>query len=321
VATPANPVLSQAAQEPPKAPPAAATLAAAVTPATEPLAPMMTTNALEASLRPPPVPAEWRDATHDTLRPSHVDPPAELSAAAFRAQKPWRALAAAAIVVLVGVIWLVASSISSESDTVAALPPASPKQAPSRAPAALSRQAVKQSSTTTATVTPATNPNPSGFADSFKSALSGTADATPVTVHVSPPNAVVFKYGQRIGTGEVTVNVARGTKTTLVVQLDGYLPRTVVVDGTNASVNIVLSQMTPQQKSVAASSSPKSKSNNSAVARAGEPSEGTEKNEDTRSSDAPSNSTSASDSELNKPSPPASKDTSEADPISDVDPL
>jgi hypothetical protein len=173
-----------------------------------------------------------------------------------------------------------------------------------------------------------TNDNSSGLADSFKAALSNTPDAVSVAVHVSPPNANVFKYGQQIGTGDVTVNVVPGTKTTLVARLDGYLPRTVVIDGTSKSVNIALrrpeasratvAQPAPAQKSVAASS-PKSKSDNSA-AGAVEPAEGAHRRDDTDTGDAPSDSSGASDSASSKPSPPPS-DTSESNPLLDVDPL
>lgn len=112
-----------------------------------------------------------------------------------------------------------------------------------------------------------------------------------MAVHVSPPSAVVFKRGQRFGTGRVTVNVVRGTKMTLVARLDGYLPRTFVVDGRYNSVNIVLQ---PAQE--AAIVSP-------AVA------------------DTPSDSARASDPEPIKRSPSPSTSTAGSDPISDVDPL
>ncbi|HVJ21207.1 MAG TPA: hypothetical protein VM686_37605, partial [Polyangiaceae bacterium] len=83
---------------------------------------------------------------------------------------------------------------------------------------------------------------PAKLADSFKTALSETADTIAVTVHISPSDAAVFKDRQRLGQGEVTVNVARGTKITLVAQLDGHTPRTLVLDGSYNSVNIVLSR-------------------------------------------------------------------------------
>jgi hypothetical protein len=152
------------------------------------------------------------------------------------------------------------------------------------------------------------------LAKSVKSALSGTADTVPVTVHVSPPNAVVFKNGQSLGTGEVTVNVAHGTKTTLVAQLLGYLPRTVVVDGTNKSVNIVLSR--PESAPVTvARPAPAQK----AAAFSTKSTEGASKNAETGA--VPSDSTSASGSGPSKPSPPASAGTAESDPMSEVNPL
>jgi hypothetical protein len=192
----------------------------------------------------------------------------------FRPQRPWRALLASGIVASAGLIWLVRSSTTSEPDTVAALPPARPLAAPSRTPAAVAPATAVPVPTTEATGTNATKSNSAGFTDSFKSALSGTSDMILVAVHISPPDALVFKSGRRLGTGDVTVNVVPGTKTTLVAQLDGYTPRTVVLDGTNTSVNIVL-RRAPAGRATDTSS--QSKPNNGAA-----------------TGDAPSNSTSPS---------------------------
>jgi hypothetical protein len=256
----------------------------------------MASNALEASFTPPPVPAEWRQVDQDTLRPSHVSLPPAFSAGAFRTPPPWRALLGAAIVALAGVIWLVARSATSEPDAVAALQPGPATVTPSRAPAAsvLPRAAVRPPPKAEAVATPVTSGDRSGLAESVKAALSGTDPSVPVTVHVSPSDAVVFKAGQRLGAGEVTVNVTPGKKTTLVAQLRGYLPRTIAVDASNKTVNIVLSR-------------PPSASAREPI--------GASKNTNTSTRDVPSGSTSASDSEPSEPSPP------ESDPIGDVDPL
>jgi hypothetical protein len=93
----------------------------------------------------------------------------------------------------------------------------------------------------TAPATSPTNASP-GLADSFKAALSDTPNATQVTVRVSPSDASVFKHGRHLGKGVVTLDLAPRTRTTLVAQLDGYTPRTVVLDGSNTSVNIVLNR-------------------------------------------------------------------------------
>jgi len=88
-----------------------------------------------------------------------------------------------------------------------------------------------------------TNGQPPGVVESTKPALSGTENTVLVTIHVSPPNAVVLKHGLRLGTGIVTLKVPRGTKTTLSAQLYGYLPRIFVIDGENNSVDIALSSL------------------------------------------------------------------------------
>lgn len=135
-----------------------------------------------------------------------------------------------------------------------------------------------------------------------------------MTVHVSPPNAVIFKRGQRFGTGAVTIKVVRGIKTTLVARLDGYLPRTFVVDGTYSSVNIALSRAQPVFSS-------KSKPRKTTPAPADEPLEGASKSADTAAVDTPSDSASASDPEPSKRSPSPSTSTVGSEPITDVDPL
>jgi len=122
---------------------------------------------------------------------------------------------------------------ATKPETLAAVTTAAP------AIAALPRPAVKPPSTTNATAAPVPRAHPPGLAEAAKSALFGTEDTIPVTVRVSPPNAVVFKNGQRFGTGTVTVNVVRGTRTTLVAHLAGYLPRTIVVDGTYKPISDV----------------------------------------------------------------------------------
>jgi hypothetical protein len=142
---------------------------------------------------------------------------------------------------------------------------------------------MKLASTGQATAAPAPSSAPAAVAEPAKSTVSASSNTVSVTVHVSPPGAAVFKYGERLGAGEVSVDVVRGTKLTLVAQLRGYLPRTFVIDGTNNSVNIVL------------------RAPESAPARAAESSEGASKSV---AGDTPSAS---SESEPSKSSSPASK--------------
>jgi hypothetical protein len=286
VEPPASPVLAQAAPKPatvpgPEAAPAIDVVSPVDVPATEAPAAVVATNTFEASPSAPSITTEWREAAPDTLRPSHVDLPSALSRRALRVPAR-RTLLVAAIVALAGVIGWVASSTRSEPDTVAALPPAAPTLQPPPAPAAPQAAARPPS-----TAAPATSGHPSGLVESAKSALYGAENSVLVTVHVTPPNAVVFKHGLRFGTGTVTLKVARGTKTTLFARLDGYVPRTFVVDGEHSSVNIALSRRQWARVTGArpvraqAATSPESEQDKATPARADEPSEGASNTADT----------------------------------------
>jgi hypothetical protein len=300
--TPASSVPQALPQNPASAPPAEADpaiqLAAAVEgPALPAPVANVCTNALEAAPSPPSSPAEWIDASQDTLRPSQVELDPVLSIRQPLVP-PRKILLAAAIAALVAVIWLVVSSTRSKPNAIAALPTAPPVVQASRAHPAQPAAAVKPPSTGT-TATPVTSGPAPGLVESAKSSLLGPDDTALVTVRISPSNAVVFKDGQRFGTGEVTVNVVRGTRTRLYARLDGYLPRTIVVDGTKASVNITLSR--PEPARVTAARKPGQEETVSAVksdeanpAQAGEPSESAPKRVDSAASDT-SNSESASD--------------------------
>jgi hypothetical protein len=314
VVAPQSPVLPQVSEKPAPPPPVAAAPAIDLAPAIDPpatLTPVASVGKkpLEPLPRAPSISAEWREAGQDTLRPSQVELPPPLSTRAPRLP-PRRILLAAAIVALAGVIWLVASSTRSKPDTIARAPTAVQIVRPARAAATQLAAAIKPPSTA---ATPATSSPAPGLIESAQSALLGTEDTVLVAVHVSPPNAVVFKGGQRFGTGEVTVKVVRGTRTTLFARLDGYLPRTIVVDGTKTSVNIALSRpqsarMTVARKQPAqdaVTSSPKS--DDEIPARADEPSEGAAKSTDTPAAGTPA----ASEPEPSKRS----------DPMSDGDPL
>jgi len=220
---------------------------------------------------------------------------------------------AAVMVALTGVIGIVMSSVGSKSETVAALATAAHAVKPSPVPAAPPQPAVRPPSTSMAAVTPVTSAQPSGLVDSAKLALAAE-DKVSVTVHVSPPNAAVFMRGHHFGTGQVTVKVVRGTKTTLFAQLGGYLPRTVVVDGTSKDVHIVLKR--PQSARVAAARTPPAQE---AVASLPE-SESPAKSADTAVADTPSNA-GASNPEPTKRSPSQAAGSMGSEPISDVDPL
>jgi hypothetical protein len=314
--TTAEPALPQTAPKPTAAAPAVA--APAIVHAAEVDAPtaaapaaVVTGSGLEAAPCLPSIATAWPEAGQDTLRPSYVEPPPALPGRAFRLQTPQRALLVAAIVAsLAGVIWLVVGAAGSEPATLAARPSAAPAVMRVPPPAASPLAAVSPPSTAAAAAQPVTTGEPADLLAAVKSGLSDSEDAVPVTVHVSPHNAVVFNQGQRFGTGTVTLNVVRGTKTTLVARLDGYVARTVVVDGTYSSVSIALkrpkSAARPAQDAI--------------PARDAEPSE-SDSNESRAVNGTPSEGTSASRSEPNKPSPPVSTGSQNSDPIVDVEPL
>jgi hypothetical protein len=144
----------------------------------------------------------------------------------FRTQKPWRALLPVGIAAGVGLIWLAARSTPSSPLTVAELPQARAVAAASHAPPVVAPAAVA----------------PAPSAEMAGIEATATPETIAVTVHISPSDDFVFKDRQRLGKGDVTVNVAPGTKTTLVARLDGHTPRTLVLDGSYTSVNIVLSR-------------------------------------------------------------------------------
>jgi hypothetical protein len=332
--TPASPVLPQALLEPAIAPVAEAAPAIDLAPAvdesaTEAPASSTAPSTLEVSQRPVSISPERPEVAQDTLRPSHVDLLPARSSRAFRIPRR-RTLLAAAVVALSGVIGIVASSIGSEPEPIAALPAPALEVKPTRLPAAPPEPAAPPPpSTAEARAASVTSGNPSGLVESAKLALAGAEDTVSVTVHVSPPNAAVFMRGQHFGTGDVTVKVVRGTKMTLFAQLDGYLPRTIVVDGTSKSVNIVLKR--PQSARVAVArpvpvqgavaSSPGSQSDKAAPEHASEPSEGASKGTDTAVADTPSNSAKFPDPEPTKRPPSQSAGTMAPEPMSDVDPL
>jgi hypothetical protein len=267
----------------------------------------------------PPVPSvasEWQQAGHDTLRPSHVESPSEPSGREFRTGTPRRAWLVAAIVAsLAGAVGLVVIATRSEPDPVATLPPAPPPIAtPARPSPAPPRATVKPPSTAEAVATPATSSEPADEAETAGPAPADTEQTVPVTVRVSPHHAVLFKEDRRFGTGEVTLNVVPGTKTTLVARLGGYEPRVLVIDGRYTSVNIALKPRewapTPapraEPSAEATPSTPKPEPATPAPARSGEPSPGASKTAPPAAVDAPAPLKGASDTEPSKPSPSVS---------------
>jgi hypothetical protein len=187
--------------------------------------------------------AVGRESDVHSLVPSHLDSSPAIDAEAFRPRRPWRVLLAAAGVVAAIVLGLAIRSRSSDAvDGASAVAPH-----PTQTQAARARPAPPPAATPAPTPEA---PAPSA-APATPSATDG--DATSVTVHVSPAGAVLFRHGERLGIDEVTVEVPRGGRMTLVAQLDGYLPRSVVIDTSTKHVNIVLSRPLPTGGKVARS--------------------------------------------------------------------
>ncbi len=257
---------------------------------------------------PPPAPSEWPDAGADSLGPSHLDAEPELSSTAFRDPGPRRALMAiGGIVACAAAIALVARSSAFAPDTSAEL--SSPRPVAAAPPAAAARTPAPLTPPPTAEgATPAAvDGTPSGAAASSEEVASDAPLSIPVALHLWPPDASLFEAGRRLGTGDVTVAVAPGTKITLVARRGGYKPRTVVLDGSNVNVHIALSRA-PGRRLERSSAKQEADS----LAPSEEPSAGAA-SELTPPSDSPSASSNSPGSDSN--GSPASAGTVEAAPL------
>lgn len=67
-----------------------------------------------------------------------------------------------------------------------------------------------------------------------------------VTVQSVPEGAAFFEAGQRLGTGEVRINVAHQTKRHLTALLNGYQPLNFKVDGTSPTITVRLTPATAE---------------------------------------------------------------------------
>jgi len=66
------------------------------------------------------------------------------------------------------------------------------------------------------------------------------ATAVSVKIRVLPEGAVIFRAGQRLGTGAMEVSVERGVKQRLTALHDGYLPLNFTLDGSRDAVTVRL---------------------------------------------------------------------------------
>jgi len=76
-------------------------------------------------------------------------------------------------------------------------------------------------------------------------------DRALVLVRSVPEGAAFFEAGQRLGTGEVRLNVAHEKKRHLTALLNGYQPLNFKVDGTSPTITVRLLPVTPEPAAVA----------------------------------------------------------------------
>jgi len=82
------------------------------------------------------------------------------------------------------------------------------------------------------------------------------ATTVSVKIKVYPEGAVIFRAGQRLGTGAMEVNVERKVKQRLTALHDGYLPLNFTLDGSRDAVTIRLKRVPKSQPEVDPSASP-----------------------------------------------------------------
>jgi hypothetical protein len=194
----------------------------------------------------------------------------ELDVPDFRRRQPGRttfaALVSAAALVVAGVAW---SERVNPRDHVAAsvAAPLAKPRVPERAPEPRpSEPAALPAPTTTQPPVSAAAP----ALDAGERSTEKAATAVEVTVKTVPASAVIFRAGQRLGTGVVEVSVERNGKQRLTALLDGYVPSNFALDGSRDTVTIVLKRATkPRPAPVQPSDSPfiePSQDSNSATA-------------------------------------------------------
>jgi hypothetical protein len=74
--------------------------------------------------------------------------------------------------------------------------------------------------------------------------LENGSSAVAVTIKVVPADAVIFRAGQKLGTGGVQVSVDRNAKQRLTALHDGYAPYNFTVDGSRDTVTVRLKRAT-----------------------------------------------------------------------------
>jgi hypothetical protein len=159
----------------------------------------------------------------------------------FRRRTPGRATLVAivggvAALVVAGVAWKRFASDGERAAAMVAAP--APERAPEQAPPRPSPEPAP-SPATPLTSEAANSPAPTVEA-TVATSPEKTANAVAVTIKTVPEEAVIFRAGQRLGTGVVAVNVERNVKQRFTALLDGYTPSNFTVDGSRDSITIML---------------------------------------------------------------------------------
>jgi hypothetical protein len=186
----------------------------------------------------------------------------ELDIPDFRRRQPGRttfaALLSAAALVVAGVAWSQRAG-SRDHVTASVAAPVSEPRVPERAPEP------RPSEPATLPASPTVQPPVSAAApalDAVEPSPEKAAAAVAVTVKTVPAGAVIFRAGQRLGTGVVEVSVERNGKQRLTALLDGYIPSNFALDGSRDTVTVVLKRASrPRSAPVQPSDSPFIESN------------------------------------------------------------
>ena len=99
-----------------------------------------------------------------------------------------------------------------------------------------------------AVTTPALLPVPTAsLVASAEPAASEDMSAITVLITVIPKHAVIFRGGERLGSGLVAINVEPGQKQRLTALLDGYVKAPFTVDGASDAITVRLSRVPPRE--------------------------------------------------------------------------
>ncbi|HEX6274963.1 MAG TPA: hypothetical protein VFZ53_18100 [Polyangiaceae bacterium] len=141
-------------------------------------------------------------------------------------------VASAAALVVAGVAW---TQFASPRASAAAVARAPERRVPDRPPEPRPTQPALPAVTSEAVATPAPAPEAATGASPEKAATTVL-----VTIKTVPMGSVIFRAGERLGTGGLEVSVERDVKQRFTALHDGYVPSNFTLDGSRDSVTIRL---------------------------------------------------------------------------------